>query len=90
MYSSKAVSVIEREPGEPMVAPSACVKILLLNLAEFDAQRVLPYMRSGAGGGGGGEGLDLASTLVAKFGVRSPNKRKNLGNSCTTIGRISI
>ena len=36
------------------------------------------------GGGRGEEGLDLASSLEAKFGVRSPNKRKNLGSSGTT------
>ena len=34
-------------------------------------------------------GLDLASTLEAKFRIRSPNKRKNLGSSGTTTGKNS-
>ena len=34
-----------------------------------------------------GGGLDLASSLEARFGARSPNKRKNLGNSCATRGK---
>ena len=32
-------------------------------------------------------GLDLASSLSANFGVRSPNKMKNLGSSGTTRGK---
>ena len=32
-------------------------------------------------------GLDLASRLEAKFGVRSRNKRKNMGRSGTTRGK---
>ena len=35
----------------------------------------------------GGGGLDLASGLEAKFGVRSPNKRNNLGSFGTTRGK---
>ena len=31
--------------------------------------------------------MDLASSLEAKFGVKSSNKRKNLGSSGTTIGK---
>ena len=31
--------------------------------------------------------LDQASNLEAKFGVRSPNKRENLGSSGTTMGK---
>ena len=33
---------------------------------------------------GRGGGLDLASGLEAKFGVRSPNKKKSLGSSVIT------
>ena len=32
--------------------------------------------------------MDLASSLEAKFGVRSPNKTKNLRSSGTTGGKI--
>ena len=34
-----------------------------------------------------GEGLDLASSLEEKFGIRLPNKMKNLGSSGTTRGK---
>ena len=43
-YSSKD-SVIDPESGEPMVAPSICVKNLLLNLVEFDVM-VIPMASS--------------------------------------------
>ena len=33
-------------------------------------------------------GLGLASSWEAEFGARSPNKRKNLGSSGTTRGKI--
>ena len=36
---------------------------------------------------GRGRGLDLVSSLEAKFGVRSPNKRRNLGSSDAEIGK---
>ena len=32
-------------------------------------------------------GLNLASVLEEKFGVRSPNKRKNLGSSGAKMGK---
>ena len=35
----------------------------------------------------GGLDLALASSLEAKFGVKSPNKKKNLGSSGTTKGK---
>ena len=44
------------------------------------------YQLSEPGGRGRG-GLDLSSSLEAKFRVRSPNKRNNLGSSGTTRGK---
>ena len=58
----------------------AVIKKRLLPKGYFHSIR-----RSEVGVGGGG--LDLASSLEARFGVRSPNKRKNLGSSSTTIGK---
>ena len=58
---------------------------------EFQMPRRTAFSRDGGGGGTsisrGLRGLGLASSLEAKFGVRSPNKRKNLGSSGTTRGK---
>ena len=59
----------------------------LMNVADFKASFIGESTTVPLKLGQGGTsilGLYLASSLEAKFGVRSPNKRKNLGSSGTT------
>ena len=60
---------------------------LVFSQKEIDDIKENCYLQGGTSILGSRGGLDLASSLEAKFGVRSPNKRKNLGSSGTTIGK---